>query len=152
MKNPYQPGSPTNEKYGIFQQDQSPEGLEANSSAQSYLYSIKGWLKFISVLGFISFGVIVLYMLIVTFVMSALSGGEFGFGIMFLLPTLVMTIMVFMLALRLSKYSSSIGRMQISRSPTDLENAMIEQMKFWRLTGILVLVLLVFILLGIVFS
>ncbi len=150
MENPYQSINPVNEKSGVFQQAQFNEGLEANSSAQSYLYSIKGWVRFISVLGFISFAVMLFYMYIMMALTGALGGG--GLGILFFLLMLVMTVVVFMLALRLSKYSNSIGRMQLSRSPVDLENAMIEQMKFWRLTGILVLILLVFILLGYVSS
>jgi hypothetical protein len=149
MENPYQSIVPVNEKSAVFQVDQSQEKLAATSAAQAYLYSMKGWVRFISVLGFISFAVMVFYMFVMMVFVGAFTrgvGGSFG-GLLFLLM-LVMAAVVFMLALRLSKYSNSIGRMQISRNRGDLENAMIEQMKFWRLTGVLVIILLAFILLG----
>jgi len=139
MENPYQ----TTESVLNHEDNLNPrigEKLEATSVAQAALYSSKGWVKFVGVLGFIYFAFMVIAVFMMMFVLGHIGGG--GSIIMFLLM-LAMTIVVFMLALRLSKFSNAISRMEVSRSPVDLENAMIEQMKFWRIAGILVLIGLV---------
>lgn len=139
MENPYQ-----SINTDPSQQGGNSNGLEASSYAQSTLISSKGWVRFISVLGFIYFAIMVIGL----FAMISVMGQMGGAGGLVVLLFLVMTVVVFMLALRLSKFSSSIGRMEISRNPADLENAMIEQMKFWRIAGILVLIGLVFTVLA----
>ena len=149
MEDPFQQIPASNEKPPVFQGESVNTGIEANSSAQTFLYSIKGWVRFISVLGFIGFAVMVFYMFVMlVFLGSFVGGAGGGLGVLFLLLMLALSAVVFMLALRLSTYSSSIGRLQRSHSPADLENAMIEQMKFWRLAGILVIIILLLILLG----
>jgi hypothetical protein len=153
MENPYQSITPANEQATVFKQDQPNRKLEATSSAQSYLYSMKGWVRFISVLGFISFAVMLFYMFIVMTFLGAFSRGiGAGFGGIVFFFMLVIAAVVFMLALRLTKYTNAIGRMQKSRSPADLEIAMIEQMKFWRLMGVLVILSTFLMLFGFIFG
>lgn len=50
----------------------------------------------------------------------------------------------------LIKYSSAIGRLLGSGQARDLEDALHQQRKFWKLIGILIIVMLVFVVLGII--
>ncbi len=149
MENPYPTINPSPEpsslRDGVFQKGTNSNGLVASGAAQTSLYSSKGWVRLVSVLGFIYFAI----MILMIFAMMSLLG-QMGDGSMILvfLLMLAMTVVIFMLALRLSKYASSIGRMEVSRNPADLENAMIEQMKFWRIAGIMVIIVLVFTILA----
>ena len=149
MENPYQTtnSNPITNNSEVFQQDRQSERIEATGLAQSALYSSKGWVRLISVLGFIYFGIMAL---IVFFTLSFLGSGAGGYGVMIVFMTLVMTVITFMLALRLSRFSSSIARAEVSRNPHDLEDAIYEQMRFWRLTGIMTLVVLVLFILSLI--
>ncbi len=140
MNNPYQDSN----SEGVFQA--GAQGLQANSNAQFSLFSSKGWVRFLSVLGFICFA----FMLIGTISTLTMIGLLGGIGVLSFLLMGVMTVVTFMLALRLSKFASAIGRMQITGQPIELETAMIEQMKFWRLSGILTLIWLVLALIGLI--
>lgn len=144
MENPYQTTNPnplsSSPGDSLFQGGERSNALEASSIAQTALYGAKGWVRFISVLGFIYFAIMIIMLFVMMSVMSRMGGA----GALVILLMLAFTSVTFMLALRLSKYSSSIGRMEVTRHPADLESAMVEQMKFWRIAGILVLIGLVF--------
>lgn len=144
MENPYQQNQPQSSGHSVFQSEPGARGLSASGVAQSYLYASKGWVRFISVLGFIYFAI----MLMATFAILGLSS-QLG-GLMFLVAPLMilMTVVVFLLANGLSKYASAITRTEISRNPADLEAAIIHQMKFWKLAGILTLIGLVMTILS----
>jgi hypothetical protein len=149
MENPYQPINPNSGPSSlgddVFQKGVHSNGLEASSVAQASLYSSKGWVRFVSVLGFICFAIMIIMIFAMMSFVGAMGGGAV---ILVFLLMLALTVVIFMLALRLSKYASSIGRMEVSRDPADLENAMIEQMKFWRIAGIMVLIGLVITILA----
>ncbi len=144
MENPYQTTESQAPSGGVFQQQQGANGISATSIAQSHLYSSKGWVRFISVLMFIYFA----FMILGLFGMFALVSQVGGVAILGVLLMLVMTVVLFMLANSLSKYSTAIGRTEISRNPGDLETAIMHQMKFWKLCGILTLIALVMALLS----
>jgi len=128
------------------------QGLRVNSNAQSWLYSAKGWVRFLSVLGFIGFALMLIWAITMMTAFGYLgNAGVFGgVGVIMFILMSAMTIVTFMLSLRLSKYSSAIGRMQQTGQPMDFEVAMIQQMKFWRLAGILVLISLAFFLIALI--
>ncbi|MGJ8656842.1 MAG: hypothetical protein ACSHX6_10365 [Akkermansiaceae bacterium] len=144
MENPYQQNQPLGSGGNLFQSEQGVRGISATSIAQSHLYASRGWVRFMSVLGFIYFAIMVLG----TFGMLAVVGQVGGFAIIGLLLMIVMTVVVFLLANSLSKYSGAITRTEISRNPADLETAILYQMKFWKLAGILTLIGLVMAILG----
>jgi hypothetical protein len=149
MENPYQtinpnPG-PSSLGDDAFQKGVHSNGLEASSIAQTSLYSSKGWVRFVSVLGFIYFAIMIMMIFAMMSLIEVMGGSAV---VLVFLLMLAMTVVIFMLALKLFKYASSIGRMEVSRNPADLENAMIEQMKFWRIAGIMVIIGLVFTILA----
>ena len=124
----------------------SEEGLQVTSHAQQRLYSSKGWVRFMSVLGFISFA----GMVFGTIAATRMIGNIGGFGIFSVLLMLAMTIVIFMLSLRLAKFANAIGRMELTRDRYAFEAAMAEQMKFWRLMGILTMIWLVLASIGLI--
>lgn len=123
MENPYN------------QNEQEANGVSASSVAQSSLYASKGWVRFISVLLFIYFAIMV-----VVLIGGILGMTDGGYSVILPFILLVMVVVLFILANRLSKYSSAISRAEISRDSLDLEAALVYQMKFWRLAGILTLI------------
>lgn len=72
------------------------------------------------------------------------GGMLIGAGAMYAL----LSIIYIALAVYLLKYSSAIGRLLQSTGSTDMEEALNSQRKFWRLAGILTLVMIVFAVLG----
>lgn len=144
MENPYQEVQSQSAGNEVFQKQQGAHGISATTAAQTYLFSSKGWVRFISVLLFIYFA----FMVMATFGVLAFASKVGGVGILMGLLMLVMTVVMFLLANGLSKYSSAITRTEISRNPGDLEAAIIHQMKFWKLAGILTLIGLVMTILG----
>ncbi len=150
MENPYQNSPASNPSIN------STQSLVANQSAIYQLSASKGWVRFISVLMFISFAFFLLALIGMFAIysrVSSSSSGELGLfgtsGAIGIIIILLYGVIVFMLGLRLSKFSSAIGRLAISRNPLDLESAMVQQMKFWRLCGIIVLIGLIFAILSI---
>ena len=139
MDNPYQQNQPQQSGNDVFQPQQGTSGISATSTAQTSLYASKGWVRFISVLGFIYFA----FMVIGTFGTFALVSQLGGASIFMSLLMVIMTIVIFLFASSLSKYATAIARTEISRNPADLEMAIIHQMKFWKLAGILTLIGLV---------
>ncbi len=57
---------------------------------------------------------------------------------------LVMAVVDTALGIYLLKYSSAIGRLMISRDTADLDAALMAQKSFWKLTGIIVLISIIF--------
>lgn len=130
----------------LLRPQQAP--LTLNAHAQQALIYSKGWVRFLSVMGFISFAFIIIVFIGALFSISR-SG---GMGLIQLVIFGVLAFVVFMLASRLSKFASSITRMQLGGQPLDFEAAMNEQMKFWSLLGVLTIIWLVLALFGIMIS
>ena len=108
----------------------------ATQTAIHELSKCKGWVRFISVLCFILFGIFILGFIGILSMLSRMGGTA---GLM-LIMYLVFIVVSFFLAFRLTGYANAIGRLLQSRNPVDLETAMIQQMRFWRLYGILMIV------------
>lgn len=121
------------------------EGLKLDTNGQQALIASKGWVRFISVMGFIVFGFAVLG--IVSLIVSISYTG--GFGLIQVIIMSVMAVVLFKLANGLSKFSSAITRMMVSYDPIDFEIAMNEQMKFWKLFGILTLIWVILAFFGV---
>ena len=132
QNNPYQSSvvNPTPQS----NQQAGSNSLVATQVAQQSMMNAKGWVRLISVVSYIYFAIILgggLYLM----AMASYLGG--GFGAFVFLIMLVIAIVVFMLALRLSNYASAISRLAITSHPIDLESAMVAQMRFWRLAAII---------------
>ena len=129
--------------------DVLPKKLELDAHGQQVLIASKGWIRFLSVIGFIFFAVLLLALL--GTVIAFGSAGGLALGLVSLILMVVITIITFKLANGLSKVASAINHMMITRQPIDFEILMVEQMKFWGVFGILnlifgvMLVLLIFV-------
>jgi hypothetical protein len=82
--------------------------------------------------------------------MGAARGGApaamfVGMGAMYL----VVAVVYVFLGMYLVKYSSAIGRLVSGGQSGDMEDALRQQRKFWKLAGILILIMMVFAVLGI---
>ena len=122
----------------------NPNKLQLDTNGQISLIASKGWLRFLSVIGFISFALIILWLI---GVMVSLQYSV-GLGVMLMIILSILAIVVFKLAHRLSKYSSAIKRVMEFHDPADFESAMEEQMRFWRLFGILTIIWVLLAVLG----
>lgn len=155
MDNPYQSTSAGNSTL-----PNSTQHLVATQTALYQLSGCKGWVRFMSVLMFIMFAFFVLAFIGMISMFATIGSSSSSYssmgsspmnaGIIGILIMLIYGAVIFMLGLRLSKFSSAIGRLMVSRHPQDLETAMVQQMKFWRICGVLVLIGLIFAILGMI--
>lgn len=79
---------------------------------------------------------------VVMLVMGAVDD-DVGFAIGFGLVYVLMGLVYFFAGLYLTRYFAAIGATNRLRRPEDLERAAVAQMRFWRLTGIALLTMLV---------
>lgn len=73
-----------------------------------------------------------------------------GFALFIVVAVGISAMLVIYPTLKLSKYASSISRLSLSQSFTDLTLALAEQRRFWKFCGILCTIYLVFLIVGIV--
>jgi hypothetical protein len=115
--------------------------------AVDLLRQTRPWVLFLSVLFFISSGLMLLLgvgMAVVGAAASATASGATKFP-----PALIGLVYVplgFLYiypALKLWKYGSAIGRLVASRSPGDLEDALAQQKSFWKYSGVAAIVVMV---------
>jgi hypothetical protein len=119
------------------------------------LRGTKPWTMLIGILLFIMSALLVLGgiggVIAMTAAMSAESGGMSG-GIVAAVGAfyLVLAAIYIFLGLYLVKYSSAIGTFLSAGQSTDMESALQQQQKFWKLSGILSIVMIVVFVLAIV--
>ncbi len=129
-QNPYQ--SPTSDLTGT----NSAANSEVSPRAISELLGTKPWVRFIAVLGFIGAAFMFLGSLGM-FAAATQVGAPMAivgviyilYGIIFIFPTL-----------KLWKYGSAIGNLQISRSTAHLEEALLQQRVYWKFIGIMIII------------
>ena len=118
------------------------------------LRGTKGWVKLVGIALYIGAAFTVLAMAMVIFGTGAMGGmkqGAMPFAMMIAMSgfyVVVAAIYIF-LGMYLLNYSKAIGRLLIDDQVNTLEAALQAQQKFWRLAGILVVVMLVVSVLGI---
>jgi hypothetical protein len=137
--NPYQAPSP-----GLFS-SRPPSYFSAQAEAGvtpkvvDMLAKTQPWVRFLSVLGFIGFALLLL--LAFGMVMLAVSGGNSPgvlaaiyavFGVLYLIPSIF-----------LSRFASDIARLRSSLRVEDLEDALQSQKSFWKFAGIATLIMIV---------
>jgi len=114
----------------------------------------KSWVMLIGILMFIAAAFTVLVAIMMMFGSAAMVGkgqsappGVFlGIGIVYL----VTAVIDLFLGLHLVKYASAIGRLLASGQSADMEDALNQQRKFWKLAGMLALIMIVVFVIGIV--
>ena len=117
-----------------------PVGVSARS--MDFLRQTRPWVLFLSVLGFIVTGIMVLFG--VGFGLLGMAGGGgsvvgAGMGLLYI----AISAIYFFPALFLWRYGSRIGGLMAGGQVQDLENALEAQKSFWRFTGILMAVVIV---------
>jgi hypothetical protein len=145
--NPYQaPASPTISPYpsNSFGQGDSmvtPKVVEMLRQTQP-------WVRFLSVLAFIAFGLLLLAGGGLLFGMTA---GRAELAIMFVVYG-VMGGLYLGPAIFLGRYASNIAKLRMTLRADDLESAMEAQKSFWRFAGIVALIVLLLYVLVLVFG
>jgi hypothetical protein len=118
------------------------------------LRGTKGWVKLVGVLFFVG-AVFTALGAVAAFAMPAMMGAGKGgmpmgaMAFMALLYVGIALVYVF-LGLYLLNYSGAIGRLLVDGQAASMETALQSQQKFWRLAGIIALVMVVISVLGIV--
>jgi hypothetical protein len=120
------------------------------------LRGTKGWVLLIGILMFLGAALTALGGIAALFgstMMGAVgvkgglpAGAMIGMGAFYILAAVIYVF----LGLHLVRYSSAIGRLAGSGQAGDMEAALEQQRKFWRLAGVLVLIMIVFMVLGII--
>ena len=128
-----------------------PSELKITSHMIDSMRSTRPWVMFLSVLGFISVGFMVLAAMIIMVVGSVLPQHFDGFpaalmGIMYIF----MSFFYLVPSIYLFRYSSAIGRFLDSMAASEMESALSYQKSFWKFVGIVAIVMFVFAILGII--
>ena len=113
--------------------------------------STRPWAMFLSIVGFISVGFMVLAALIMMVVGSVLPQEIDGFpaalmGIMYIF----MSFFYLVPSIYLFRYSSAIGRFLESMAASEMEAALSYQKSFWKFIGIVAIVMFGFAILGVI--
>ena len=149
MTNPY---APPQANVG----DRTPGEGSITEEMISALRGTKGWVLLIGVLMFLAAaltslgGIIAMFGSAMMGAAGAKGGAPAGMFVGMGAVYLLMAVIYVFLGLYLVKYSSAIGRLIASGQAADMEAALQQQRKFWRLAGVLALIMIVFMVLGIV--
>lgn len=117
----------------------------------SYLGDTKPWVRLLSIVGFITSGLMLLLALVIPFVGAFSRGfGLFG-GIAMGLMYLLMGCLYVFPSLFLYRYASAIHGLLSTGESRFMEVALSQQKSFWRLVGITTIVVLCLYAIGLVF-
>ena len=128
--------------------------IEANSFAitESMLTSLRQtrpWVKFLSILGFVTIFLVVVSGIVNMFVFSkAALGGSYGLAIFMGAINILMGVLYFFPSFFLFKFASSIARLSDGGGAGELEEALSNQKSFWKFVGIMTLVMFGVAILG----
>ena len=135
------------------------ENLDASGTVteptKEALRGTKGWVKLVGIVLYIGAAFTVLAMAMMIFGAGAMGGTKQGAAplammvAIFVLYLVIAAIYIF-LGNYLVNYSKAIGRLLVDDQVNTLEAALQTQQKFWRLAGILVLLMLVVSVIGFV--
>ncbi|VAW80045.1 hypothetical protein MNBD_GAMMA12-3259 [hydrothermal vent metagenome] len=146
-----------NSNYTPPQSDVVAENLsrEVSNSVLASLGSTKPWALFI--------GIVIILVSLLTFIrlfsmmvlpvkMLALPGSIGSLVFVMMLMTGLFGISLMLMGIYLIKYSSSIGRLLVSRDAGDLDSSILAQKKFWTLAGIVTLVAVILVVILIILA
>jgi hypothetical protein len=131
------------------------DDLHIDSSSQSYLLETAKWGNFLSIIGFIGSGILVLVALFSGTLLGAVTSGYGGGGALMgagvlMAVYLIIAVIYFFMSLYLYKFSS---KMKIALQSTDqnsLSDAFLNLKNLYRLTGIIAVVYLSLLALGLI--
>ena len=119
-------------------------GAQASETSVDMLRQTKPWVTFLSVMGFISTGLMLFAGVGMILVGAIAPSGASPFppalfGVMYL----PMAFVYIYPSLKLWSYSGAIGRLMATRSMADLEAALAQQKSFWKFVAILTIAMMV---------
>ncbi len=123
----------------------TPTGTSEEGYTSTMLQSLKEtkpWVRFLSVLGFISTGLMVLAGLVTIVAGSFAPSMGAGLGALLGLAYLVMAAIYIVPLVHLHRYANAIGRAALGAGTEAVEEALSRQKSFWRTVGIITLVIL----------
>ena len=131
-------------------QRQSSE-LKITSHMVDSMRSTRPWAMFISILGFITVGFMLLAAIVIMVLGSVLPQEIDGFpavlmGIMYI----IMSFFYLVPSIYLFRYTSAIGSFLDTMSESEMESALSNQKSFWKFIGILGIVMIAFAILGVI--
>lgn len=128
-----------------------PLELKITNHMIDSMRSTRPWAMFLSVLGFISVGFMVIAAMGIMVLGSVLPQHIDGFPAV-LMGALYIFMSFFYLvpAIYLFRYSSAIGRFLDSMTASEMESALSYQKSFWKFVGIVAIIMFVFAILGII--
>ena len=135
----------TNSPYGAPISDpHTTTSSDVSAIAIEMLRRTKGWVLFLSILGYIGCGFMVLGGFFMMVGMGAVSAemdailpmGFVGMGIIYL----IFAALYIYPCVKLTQYSSGIKRLLLSQASIDLETALDHQRSFWKFCGIIALI------------
>ncbi len=134
------------------QNEQIKEQVEFDAkltqTSVNYLLGAMPWMKFLSILGFVASGLMLLSAVAMFFGGGAMLGNlGRGAGITYLIGAVV----VFFLNKYLFDYANGIGKFINTNDPALLEVAFKMQKNFWKFKGILFIIYLSFVVLALIF-
>ncbi|MGH9866680.1 MAG: DUF5362 family protein [Candidatus Polarisedimenticolia bacterium] len=105
------------------------------------LKETKPWVKFLAIFGFALAGLMVLLALVVLIASPFMEGG-LGVGVLMSFVYLISAVLYVIPCLSLYRYGSSIDRLVHGGGQAAMEEALDHQRRFWRVAGILTIVML----------
>ncbi len=121
----------------------------ATPRAIGYLKQTRPWVIFMAVLMFIGAALLAILALFMLGGGGAMLSGRSrgssvvaGFAAGAAIAYFIGAFIYFIFGFYLIKFGSAIGRLTVTRNSSDLENAMLAQMSFWRLCGIIAIVVI----------
>lgn len=119
------------------------------------LRQTKPWARFMSIVGFVSIGLMLLLAVIVAVAAAVMDLGSAAGTLIFILPALyvVMAVIYLFPTIYLSRYASAIGDAVTLPSKSEaVERALTLQKSFWKFVGILALVMLLIYIPGMILA
>ena len=124
------------------------ESIEIQKEGLMHLFETRKWTMFLSVLGFICIGL----MMIAALVMLTVSSRGFGFGIAFFIMMLIFIVIYFFPIYYLFKFSELSKIALSTKDNSQLTNALMYLKKHYQYMGILTIIGLSFYLLMFIFA
>jgi hypothetical protein len=122
-----------------------PAGMSAEQFTQGMvtaLHKTRPWVRFLSVLGFVGCGLAVLVALLMLVMGIFMPEFGNGMGVLAAVLYLFLAVVWFVPALSLHRYANSITRVVEGPGTPTIEDALEQQRSFWRIVGIMTLVML----------
>jgi len=143
------------ENTNVLDSDLGSSGMKITPEIKLYLEEAAKWAKFISIVVFILaglYGIIALLGMISGMAAAGQLGGGVGVLIFYLVFFIIYAAIMIMVGLYLYRFADSIKMSLVNNNQQLLTKAMLNLKRYFKLIGILIIVLLVFMVLGMIFA